>query len=765
MATQNKNIDTILKNIEKSMGRSKAPVIKKAPTIESFKKIPNIPFGYPEVDKASNCGGIPKGKMVEIYGPESGGKSFLTLKLISEAQKMGDKCVLVDAESSYNPIWAKSNGVDVDDLYIIEQQPDNPLSAEVMLDYVEELCKSGGFGLVVVDSTAALIPQKELDSSVGDQDYALLARAMSKGCRKIVAACAGTKTTCIFINQIRDKMNVMFGCFHYNARVLLEDGSTEKIGKIVNNKLPLSVMSYNQKTGKIEPKKIIAWNNNGNLEEDECFIQIVAEKPFGNGRINVPCTPNHKIFKSTGFNAEEKRYIGVEVEAQDLEVGDELMVPVPLRLNADQMQVAYGSILGDGSLRDATNHSCLLRLGHGLDQKDYLKWKQEIMQNVVSWSDETHFDTKPLFELRELRYSNEPGNNCNNILPSKIVDKLDVLGLTIWYLDDGGFYGRFKKWGKGRSVIYCYKFANKEILMSAFHRMGLSPSITYQGFQFNSEETEKLHSMIAKYVPPCMEYKIHPKFRDKYKYEIDDCIANDPCNYTMVPSKIIDIYEKPSTKTKVKFDLTVEDNSTYFVDSALVHNSPETTPGGKALKFYSSMRIKVTPGSKIKVKEGDVERVIARQSYVQFVKNKVAMPFGECKMEIVFDETARHPLVKLCKAAKEEYKLISIYKNEYRISKDLVKDAKKNIETGATSYPELADYLIKNDMVQVMIDGYFSAVEEDPAVEEDDVDKDLLRLKDDPTSATSPMSGATVEVIQDRAPEISDEEIAEDGDI
>lgn len=205
---KSRGIDTILKNIEKSMKNdSGAPVIERAPTLKDFSNTPVISFGYPEVDEASYCGGVPKGKMVEIFGPESGGKSFLSLKLIASAQKSGERCLLVDAENSYDPLWAASQGVDTDELYIIRKA----LSAESTLDYVDKACSSGGFGLIVIDSTASLIPQKELEGSIGDQDYALLARALSKGCRKIVGACIDTGTTCVFLNQIRDKMGVMFG--------------------------------------------------------------------------------------------------------------------------------------------------------------------------------------------------------------------------------------------------------------------------------------------------------------------------------------------------------------------------------------------------------------------------------------------------------------------------------------------------------------------------------------------------------------------------
>jgi len=745
-----KSIDIILANIEKSVKNTGAPVVEKAPTMKDFSTVPAISFGFADVDAASFCGGIPQGKMVEIFGPESGGKSLLSLNLIASAQKSGMVCCLVDAENSYDPVWADSHGVCTDDLYIMRSS----ISAEQILEYVDKICESGVFGLIVVDSTAALIPQKELEGSISDQNYALLARAMSTACRKIVSHCSATNTTCVFLNQIRDKMGVMFGCFHYNARVVLEDGTTEKIGKIVNNKMKLNVLSYNMENGKIESKKIVGWNDNGNLNEDQCFLNIVAEKHFGNGIINIPCTPNHIVFKNAGLDVDSGKYIAEEIAAGDLEVGDELLVKVPIYLTEDQKQIVYGSILGDGSLRESTPQSSQLRFGHGVAQSEYLQWKQEIMHNVVGFSDPTHFETTPLFELSGLKYNNEVGKNCNNVIPKEVVDKIGLLGLTIWYLDDGTFGGNYKKWGKGKSTIYCYKFSNKDLMMESFNRLGLNPKMTKRGFEFNAEETELFHSMICKYVPECMDYKIHPNYSGKYEYDIDDNINS--FEYKLVPAKILNIYEKPKTKTKKKFDLTIDGNSNYFVDHALVHNSPETTPGGKALKFYAHQRIRVTPGKKIKVQEGEKEIIIARQSFIQFVKNKAARPFGECIVEIVFDKTARNPVVKLCKVAKD-YKVVSLREGTFRISKELFDGCKKNVDTGAKTSVELADYLVKEKLVNVVLEAFVSNYIDEHG-SEDKIDKDILALRDDPALIVSPLNGAIVDAIND-APSITNQDI------
>ena len=195
-------------NIEKQNGnRDPSKFILRKFGDRKYTKLETISFGYDVVDQASNCNGVPRGKVVEIFGNESGGKSFLTLKLIASAQKMGLTCCLIDVEHSFDPLWAAQHGVDADNLYVI----DDDMSAETILNYVIEMSKSGQFGLIVIDSTAAMVPQSEIEGKIGDSHVADVARVMSQGLRKLMQSCSSTKTTCVFVNQIREKIGVVFG--------------------------------------------------------------------------------------------------------------------------------------------------------------------------------------------------------------------------------------------------------------------------------------------------------------------------------------------------------------------------------------------------------------------------------------------------------------------------------------------------------------------------------------------------------------------------
>jgi recombination protein RecA len=165
-----------------------------------------IPSGCLSIDVALGVGGFPRGRVIEIYGPESGGKTTLTLHAIAEAQKLGGQAAFIDAEHALDPVYARKLGVDVDNLLVA--QPDN---GEQALEIAETLIRSGGVDMVVVDSVAALVPKAELEGDMGDPSMGLQARLMSQALRKLTAIVSKSRTCLVFINQIREKIGVMFG--------------------------------------------------------------------------------------------------------------------------------------------------------------------------------------------------------------------------------------------------------------------------------------------------------------------------------------------------------------------------------------------------------------------------------------------------------------------------------------------------------------------------------------------------------------------------
>ena len=197
-----KTLDLAISQIEKQFGQGSIMRMGE----DSIVKIESISTGSISLDAALGIGGIPRGRITEIYGPESSGKTTLTLHIIAEAQKMGGYAAFIDAEHAMDPEYAKKLGVDTDNLLI--SQPD---TGEQALDITETLVRSGALDIIIIDSVAALVPKAELDGDMGDSHMGLHARLMSQALRKLTGSVSKSKTSVIFINQIRHKIGVMFG--------------------------------------------------------------------------------------------------------------------------------------------------------------------------------------------------------------------------------------------------------------------------------------------------------------------------------------------------------------------------------------------------------------------------------------------------------------------------------------------------------------------------------------------------------------------------
>ena len=197
-----KALDAALAQIERQFG--KGSVMR----LGDEERLPMefIPTGSIALDVALGIGGLPRGRIIEVYGPESSGKTTVALHAIANAQRAGDICAFIDAEHALDPEYAKKLGVDIDSLLV--SQPD---TGEQALEITDMLIRSGAVGLIVIDSVAALVPRAEIEGEMGDSHVGLQARLMSQALRKITGALSNTNTTCIFINQLREKIGVMFG--------------------------------------------------------------------------------------------------------------------------------------------------------------------------------------------------------------------------------------------------------------------------------------------------------------------------------------------------------------------------------------------------------------------------------------------------------------------------------------------------------------------------------------------------------------------------
>ena len=301
--TSDKTLDQVLLDIEKQFG--KGAVMKLGD--HEQRKIDVIPSGSISLDIALGIGGYPKGRIIEIYGPESSGKTTFALHAIAEAQKKGGRAAFIDAEHSLDPKYAANLGVNIDELLL--SQPDN---GEQALEICEALVRSGAISVVVIDSVAALVPQAEIEGEMGDSHVGLQARLMSQALRKLSGVINKTNTICIFINQLREKVGVMFGnpettpggrALKFYASVRLEIRRSEQIKlgtdiagnktniKVVKNKMapPFKTCSVDIMYGEgvsVEGEIVDLASEAGILEKSGAWYAYNGEK-LGQGKENV----------------------------------------------------------------------------------------------------------------------------------------------------------------------------------------------------------------------------------------------------------------------------------------------------------------------------------------------------------------------------------------------------------------------------------------------------------------------------------------------
>jgi RecA/RadA recombinase len=531
-------------------------------------KVEAISTGALPLDIALGVGGVPRGRIIEIFGPESSGKTTLVYHIIAEAQARGGVCAFIDTEHALDPVYARRIGVNTDELMI--SQPDY---GEQALEIVDVLVRSGAVDVIAVDSVAALTPRVELEGQMGDSHVGLQARLMSQALRKLAGNLNRSNTICVFTNQIREKIGVMFGCFHYDARVVLADGSTEKIGKIVNQRMPVEVMSMDPETGEISPKRIVEYYNNGETDE---WLQFEVAAAGGSGKRKFACTPNHLI-----FTPEEEKH------AAEIEEGDEVLTAVKqYDLREDQMIPMH-----------------------------------------------------QLAAVHDAVYTDGGGRTVSD----ELIGQLDERAVAAWYCDDGSFSGSYERWGHGKAVIANTTLSrgDKERLAAKLEELEMGrPTVGDRYLTFSGERAQQFQEKIAPYVHPSLDYKLHPDLRGRFQWHPDTSDAHlngtrlaSRTGMKVVPMKVLRKYRKPATPRKRdRFDIQVEGNHTYLVDHVVVHNSPETQPGGRALKFYSSQRLDIRRIETLK--EGT--EAVGNRVRVKVVKNKVASPFRQAEFDIEY---------------------------------------------------------------------------------------------------------------------------------
>lgn len=316
-------LDSILAEIEKSFGKGSIMKLGERPQVD--KDV--ISSGSLLINQALGIGGYPRGRIIEIYGPESSGKTTLALHAIAEAQKAGGRAAFVDAEHSIDPVYARNLGVDIDELIL--SQPD---CGEQALEIVEKLASSGAFDIIVVDSVAALVPQAELEGEMVDSTVGLQARLMSKAMRKLAGVLNMHNCTVIFINQLRDKVGVVYGnpetttggkALKFYATIRIDIRRVEAIG------------SGNSITGNIAKIKIV--KNKVAPPFRTCQVDIIYGKGISKSSELLDLGTQFEIFKKSGswFEYEGNRFAnGKEAGKLYLESHPEMMQEIEKKVTA-----------------------------------------------------------------------------------------------------------------------------------------------------------------------------------------------------------------------------------------------------------------------------------------------------------------------------------------------------------------------------------------------------------------------------------------------
>lgn len=608
---RDKELDSILKEVN----NKNDPIVKIA---SERQPVEVLSTGSIALDRALGVGGLPKGRIVEIYGPEASGKTTVTLGMIAEAQRRGIRCAFLDMEHALTPNLVTGCGVDIDQLLFAQ-----PNYGEQCLQLAERLVETGKIGVVVIDSVAALIPKAELDGEMEDNQIGAQARMIGKGVRKLVGSIHDNNVIFIFINQIREKVGVMFGCLHADNLINFTNGECKTIKDIVENKIEGRVWSYDEGEGFIE-SNIVDWHYNGEVDDKSDYISINIKGPGNkNGRMNITITPDHEVLTDMGF-----------IRAENLSVGDKLITKQPKLMSGSYGKFLAGVLSGDSHISNINGHFCSSLVIKDNVDIEYSKWKVNLLSSYAGMDFRCNgskylvYTSNQHYELTVIK------NKYPNRDPNVLFDNYSWIGFAIWILDDACY-------NRDRYTLSIRRFKGDFNKINDISRrlddLGLWHHKSYSGrIVFDKDVSSYIASNIYKFVPECMRHKIPIEYHKHITNDIE--LVHDGGYVTCYP-EIVSMREASGRQMRNigKYDISVDNNCHNYMaggmhNGVIVHNSPEVTPGGRAIKFASSIRLEVKRRESIT----SGKKIIGNNLRIKVVKNKVDMPNDVADVELYF---------------------------------------------------------------------------------------------------------------------------------
>lgn len=567
--------------------------------------------------------GIPYGKIVEIAGEESSGKSLVAYNFAYATQQLGGHVIWVDAEQSWMNSWAEINGVDPARVTIVNDTRIEYI-ADVVADlaiYLRSQLTHNEPILLVIDSIAATDCTDNIDAKMvdGKAEMGGRAKALYKYFRIRSELFYKLGVSQIYINQLRTALNVGFGkdntCLHYDTMIPFVDGTSMKIGDIIKNKISKEVWSYNEELKIFEPKPIVDWVIK---EETEEWIQFKTEGPeTTNGFNGFTCTYTHHCLTNNGWK-----------KAKDITFEDKLITKQRRVINGTLKDFLWGTIPFDCSLYSKNGKKTTRITFSNGKQEEYLLWKTKMIEEAFPMKkkkDSSYISKRGYIELGEIQ--SMIGKERDPLKLWDLSKPLSPITLAIWYMDDGHKYNSVTV-----GISISPNRTNLMELEKYLTDICKLPCKRYEhGIKFTNDGTIRLMEMISEYIIPSMQYKLIDGYLGRFKeFKLDFDIKYIPREVSIISiDRSFDITNRRFRRPykRLKYDITIPENHNFLAGSTeggvIVHN---TTTGGAALKFYASIRAAFYSGRSVTIKQNGKERKAGKLVTIRLIKNKVAPP-------------------------------------------------------------------------------------------------------------------------------------------